>query len=405
MESLTITTSKQKLEGSVELPLSKSISNRGLIIAALSKGSVKNQRLSDADDTILLKKLLTQIHKGEDKQINCGNAGTTYRFLTALLAITSGEWLLVGDERMQQRPIGPLVNALKELGADISYIAKDGYPPLRIRGKRLSGGYAYINSALSSQFVSALMMIGPLMKDGVKLLVSGDTASLPYIYMTKDLMKKAGAEVDFRLPEIVIAGGGYKEAVLPYEADWSAAAFWYELMALSKGGELFLPGLKEDSIQGDSVLHRYFYMLGVETIFEGAGARIKKNHWLAEGFNFELNDHPDLAPSLVVTTAAKGFEGNFYGINGLKIKESDRAEALATELGKNGIKCTIDHDLLSFLPQKLGVRQTIDTYNDHRIAMAFAPLAILGTPVTINNPEVVSKSYPGFWRELQKVLN
>jgi len=404
VKTLKIIASKNILEGSVELPLSKSISNRGLMISALSGGSVKNEKISEADDTLLLDKLLKQIKAGSDHHVHCQNAGTVIRFLTAYLAITPGAWTLDGDYRMRQRPIGPLVDALKSLGGEIEYEGRGGYPPLKIEGKKLEGGSTFIDSAISSQFISALMMIGPLLENGLTLLSYGSPASLPYIYMTENMMKKAGAEIDIDLPEIKIRGNRYKGGLLPYESDWSAAAFWYELMALSKGGELLLHGLKEDSIQGDSVAAKYFYMFGVETIFKPEGALIRKNFWMAEGFNFILIEHPDLFPAMVVTTAAKGLEGNFYEIEGLRIKESDRPQALASELLKCGIKCSMEENLLSFKEQKINISKPIDTYNDHRIAMAFAPLAVLGSPITINNPEVVSKSYPNFWSELQKVL-
>jgi 3-phosphoshikimate 1-carboxyvinyltransferase len=219
------------------------------------------------------------------------------------------------------------------------------------------------------------------------------------------MMKNAGAGVSLGLPEIRISGKGYRGGQLPIETDWSSAAFWYELMALSEGGALLLRGLKEDSIQGDSIARKYFYMLGVETLFTAEGALIRKNKQLSEVFDYEVSQHPDLAPPLIVSTAAKGLKGNFYGIQGLRIKESDRSQALAEELLKCDVECRIEDDQLFFHGQKMNIKKAINTHNDHRIAMAFAPLAILGDPVTIENPEVVSKSYPNFWNELQKVLD
>jgi len=217
-------------------------------------------------------------------------------------------------------------------------------------------------------------------------------------------MRSAGAEVALDLPEIKIKGNGYKECIIPYETDWSSAAFWYELLALAEDGELFLPGLKEDSFQGDWLVKKYFYLFGIDTSFDSEGALIKKHDWLAEGFNFDITGNPDLAPAMILATAGKGFGGNFYGVAGLRNKESDRTQALANELAKCGVICTLEPDFLSFKAQKLKISEAIDTYNDHRIAMAFAPLAVLGEPITINNPEVVSKSYPEFWTELHKVL-
>lgn len=405
MESIRITARQNKLSSSVQLPLSKSISNRGLIISALSEGKATNVQLSDSDDTVLLAQLLEQLNEGKHTELNCHNAGTVLRFLTAYLSITPGEWILKGDERMHQRPIDPLVQALQELGAEIEYTKDEGSLPLRIKGKRLQGGNTSIMADISSQFISALMMIGPMMQDGLELICYEPFSSLPYIEMTARVMKAAGAELVLDMPNIRIKGTGYKESVLPFETDWSSAAHWYALMALAKDGELMLQGLKEDSLQGDSVTHSYFKMLGIETTFENEGARIRKHFWKAAGFNFMMKDHPDLAPSMIVTTAAKGFEGNFYGLENLKIKESDRVQSLINELAKCSIECSYEDGQLSFQSQKIKIKKAIDTYNDHRIAMAFAPLAMLGQPLTINNPSVVNKSYPAFWSELQKVLD
>lgn len=405
MESIKIIASTKVLEGIINLPLSKSMSNRGLMISALSDGRVRNVEVSDADDTVLLDKLLTQIQAAKDHHIYCQNAGTVMRFLTAFLAITPGLWTLDGDESMRQRPIGPLVDALRSLKAEVEYADKEGYPPLKIKGKRLVGGSVTIKSTISSQYISALMMIGPLLENGLIITTDGSQVSLPYIYMTENMMKEAGAVLSMMLPEIRIKGTGYKGGVLPYETDWSSAAFWYELMVLSEGGELFLRGLKEKSVQGDRVAQKYFQMLGVETIFKSGGAVIRKNDKLSADIDFELSQQPDLAPALIVCTAAKGINGSFYGIEGLRVKESDRVRALVLELLKCGIKCRVEDDLLTFKGQKIQISQAIETYGDHRIAMAFAPLAVLGTPVIINEPGVVSKSYPNFLDELHRVLD
>ena len=404
MASIKLIAKTAHISGEVNLPLSKSISNRALIISAISGGLVHHGPLSDADDTVLLRKLLQQISEGKDHHINCGNAGTVFRFLTAYLAMTGGSWILDGDERMRHRPIGPLVDALLKLGAEIIYAGHKGYPPLKINGKPLTGKKVFVNSDTSSQFISALMMIAPVLPEGLIIELMEVPASISYIYLTAEMMTMTGVDVEQRFPSIHIPAGAYKKCTLPAEADWSSAAFWYELMALSKGGQLLLRGLKEGSFQGDSVLERYFRSFGVETSYQPEGALITKTRPLNTVINFDLISCPDLAPAMIVTAAALGFEGNFIELNSLRIKESDRLEAIKNELGKAGIKCTITEDSLSFLPQKMEVTQPVDTYNDHRIAMAFAPLAILGKPITVNDPEVVSKSYPGFWNELQKVL-
>lgn len=404
MESITIKAPSKKIGGKVHLPLSKSISNRALMISTISKGMVKSGDLSDANDTLLLQKRLQQIKEGKDKHINAKDAGTAYRFLTAYLAITPGDWILDGDERMQKRPIGPLVDALQSLGAEIKYLGKKGYPPIAIKGKPLSGGHVNILASISSQFISALMMIAPTMPDGLKINLIGPGISIPYIDLTARLMRSAGAEVTMGLPEISVAGMDYQESMIPSESDWSSASYWYELFSLSRSEELFIHGLKKDSLQGDAVLPKYFDLLGVETSFENDGARLKKSYIQNPKINLDLTHSPDLALAIIMTTAALGLKGYFVGLSSLKVKESDRLEALATELGKAGIKCKINDDEFSFEAQTIDIKQPFNTYNDHRLAMAFAPLAILDKAVTINDPQVIKKSYPGFWDELSKVL-
>lgn len=404
MSSVRIIAKTEHINGKINLPLSKSISNRALMISAISGGKVKPGELSAADDTVLLQKLLHQIREGKDNQINAGNAGTVYRFLTAYLAVSPGNWILDGDERMRQRPVQPLVDALDDLGAEITYMGEDGYPPLQITGKTLNGGNVFMYAGYSSQYISALMMVAPLFKEGLSIGILKQAVSIPYIEMTASMMKAAGAEVEMDIPYIRISGN-YKAAALPFEYDWSAAAFWYELLALSKGGKLLLKGLKEESLQGDSVLERYFLSLGVETEFNDEGAVIKKGFFIDQHTNFHLADYPDLVPVCAVTAAGKGHNAMLIGVAGLKYKETDRLQALAQELGKAGITCTVSDDEIIFKAQRMEISEPFETYNDHRMAMAFAPLAILGQPVTVNNPEVVSKSYPGFWEELSKFLD
>jgi 3-phosphoshikimate 1-carboxyvinyltransferase len=404
MNSITVTASEHPLQGSVNLPLSKSISNRALIIAALSDGLVDHGPLSEAEDTVLLKKLLAQAADGSEQKLFCGNAGTVLRFLTAYLAIRPGKWVLDGDERMRQRPVGPLVDALQQLGADIKYEKEEGYPPLIIHGKELAGGRVQLNADISSQYTSALMMIAPMMRKGLQIQLRGGTVSLPYIYMTERMMSLAGASIKLDLPDIRVKSKAFTKSSLPAELDWSAAAAWYQVVSLSKKAKIFIPGLRENTLQGDQVMHKYFLLLGVETEFKPKGAFLSKSHWCGQACNFDLTGYPDLAPALIVTAAARGKKGHFMGLVNLRIKESDRMGAIATELEKAGVKCTIYQDELFFDPQILNITQPVETYNDHRIAMAFAPLAMLGRPVTINNPEVVRKSYPHFWEELKKVL-
>ncbi|HSG68490.1 MAG TPA: 3-phosphoshikimate 1-carboxyvinyltransferase [Bacteroidales bacterium] len=403
MDAMKISAIKKHLEGYVELPLSKSISNRALIISWLSGGKTSPGELSKADDTVLLHKLLRQIEVGKDRRLNAHNAGTVYRFLTAVLAITPGEWILDGDDRMCQRPIGPLVSALQDLGANIEYPGQEGFPPLRITGKNLEGGLVQIQADISSQFISALIMIGPALPRGLGIKMKGKKVSMPYLYLTMNMMKAAGAIIK-PTPSLGVLPVPYKSGILPSATDWSAAAPWYSLMALAEGGTLLLKGLEEKSVQGDRTLPSYFIMFGVESEWHAGGVMLRKRKIVKKDVNFDLSATPDLAPSIIVTAAALGYKGHFKGLETLRIKESDRIEAVSSELEKNGFKCHIGPHSISFEPQALEIKHPIDTYSDHRIAMAFAPLAILGKPIVINNPGVVSKSYPQFWKELTNVF-
>ena len=405
MASVKLTTGHKHIHADIDLPLSKSISNRALMISALSGGLVRPGNLSDADDTVLLQNLFQQIAKGEDRKLNSGNAGTVFRFLTAYLAGTEGQWTIGGTERMKKRPIGPLIHALKQMGADITYLEDMGFPPIEISGVEFNGGKVLINPGISSQFGSALMMIAPMMKDGLEIILTQPPASLSYLNMTASIMRKAGVDIEIDIPFIRIPGNGYKECTLPSEPDWSSAAFWYELMALADRGQILLKGLKKESMQGDSMLASHFLMLGVGTEYVEGGALLFKSGKVEPYINLDLKACPDMAPAMIVTTAALGLNGSFYGLNTLAIKESDRLEAISVELGKAGIKTNLGDDSISFQAQEINIEQPFDTYSDHRLAMTFAPLAILGKAVTIHDPEVVSKSYPGFWKELAKILN
>jgi 3-phosphoshikimate 1-carboxyvinyltransferase len=383
----------------VVLPRSKSISNRALIISAVSGGTVDPGELSEAADTLLMQQLLRQDREQTDPVLDAGNAGTVMRFLTAYLAATPGSRTLTGDERMQQRPIAPLVEALRGMGAAISYTGRQGFAPLHIEGRKLRGGTVTMDGGISSQFVSALMMIAPLLDGPLKIQLEGPVVSEPYIGMTASLMRIAGLDVQARLPLVKVPCHSYKPATLPPEPDWSSAAPWYSMVALREDLELLIKDLDEDSLQGDRVLADHFRLLGVETEKAVDGLRVYRGTRPEPGraISFDLRDCPDLAPSLIVTVAALGMEGHFSGLSTLPGKESDRLQALQAELGKAGIRCSVDSGSLSFIPQAMDLQHPVDPRGDHRIAMAFAPLAANGRPVTIMDPEVVEKSYPGFW--------
>jgi 3-phosphoshikimate 1-carboxyvinyltransferase len=397
---------KQSLKATVHLPSSKSISNRLLIIQALSGKNFSIKNLSEADDTTLLQELLSSNEKILDAQ----NAGTCFRFLTAYLAQKKGEWILTGSERMKQRPIRTLVDALKKLGADIKYLEKETFPPLSIHGKKLTGAELEIDTSQSSQFISALLLIAPCINGGLKLKLTGNKSSGPYMDMTLNLMKQSGIKILNNENAIEIPQQEYISGDCSVESDWSSAAFWYAMAALSDNADVSLKGLTAQSIQGDSIVAEWMNLFNVETHFVKDGAIINHHKKSPEKkFSFNFSQHPDLAPAFFVLCAALGLEATFSGVKNLSIKESSRAEALKTEFEKCGaeiIKISEDEYRIAPHPRPLskGKRSSslsFETYNDHRLAMAFAMLAIPLGRVEIKNPAVVSKSYPGFWNDLR----
>lgn len=392
-----------QLCGRIELPGSKSESNRLLILWALFPGKLTIRGLSSADDTRLLHQILA--NKRLQGTVDCHMAGTAYRFLTAYYAATPGAHvLLTGARRMLERPIGPLVDALRQLGADVRYVGKEGFPPLEIRGNQLTGSQVSIDGTTSSQFITALMLIGCTLPQGLRIRIQGYPVSVPYLYLTASTLWHLGLKVEIRLPEIVLYPSQPREALVRVEPDWSSASYWYLLALLSRRTEVYLPGLRIPSMQGDSAVRGYFDQLGVETVFLGSGIRIfKKTKSPTHPFLLDLRDTPDLAQTLAVALAASGQRGMLTGLDTLPVKETDRLQALLNELTRCGAKAEGSTNVLHILsPIHLQPDQVIHTYGDHRMAMAFAPLA-LHKPIVIENPSVVAKSYPTFWEDLKKV--
>lgn len=386
----------------IRLPASKSISNRALILNALCRHPYPIENLSDCDDTRVLDKAL---HAAESI-IDIGAAGTSMRFLTALLSQTPGERILTGSERMKQRPIKLLVEALRQTGAQIQYQEKEGFPPLRIQGRRLQGGNVTLDGSISSQYISALLLIAPCMKNGLTLTLTGKITSEPYINMTLGLMKTYGVSVQRTGNTLYVAPQKYTSVPFRVESDWSAASYWYEIAALSGSGRLILTGLKEKSLQGDSKTAYLFRQLGVGTRYQGDTVELYSYPSSGEKFVCDLSDQPDLAQTLAITCAFKAIPFHLSGLHTLKIKETDRLYALQTELGKLGFQVRIIGDAEL---QWQGERRTADsaplirTYDDHRMAMAFAPIALKKPGgIRIDCPEVVTKSYPAFWEDLKK---
>lgn len=398
-----------RLEATISLPASKSISNRALIIYALSGGKNMPSNLSDCDDTEVIINALRNM----PEEIDIKAAGTAMRFMTAYLSVMEGTHILTGTERMKHRPISILVDALRKLGANIEYVGTEGYPPLRITGQTLNGGLLEIPGNVSSQYISALLMIAPMLKEGMTLHLLGDIISRPYIDLTLWMMGEFGADAEwFSNDTIVVKPQPYKSRDYFIESDWSGASYWYEMMALcaDKRSEVKLTGLMDGSKQGDSTTRYIFSLLGVKTQFESKQAGIaqtvtlKQNGRCVPKLEYDFINAPDLAQTFVVTCAAKGIPFHFKGLSTLKIKETDRIEALKTEMRKLGYVLQ-DHNNSELIWD--GERcdptfeQGIDTYEDHRMALAFAPYAFLHDKLIINNPQVVTKSYPHYWEDLR----
>ena len=398
------------LQATITLPSSKSICNRALILAALSGRQTQLENLSDCDDTRVLVRAL----QSEKEVIDIMAAGTAMRFSTAYFSTTPGTHLITGTARMRQRPIGVLVEALRQLGANVEYAEVEGFPPLRISGRALKGGAISLPADVSSQYISALLMVGPTLQEGLRLHLVGTILSRPYIDMTISLMRQFGAEVKWEdEATICVAPQPYRPLKeFRVESDWSAASYWYELVALSPDPEarIVLPYLFENSLQGDSRIREFFVPLGVHTEFTTEGVVLTKRKAKAtKVLHLDLSEQPDLAQTLVVACAMLRQPFHFTGLQTLKIKETDRIAALRTELKKMGIRVEEANDSELFchdfgateLPTNAFV--SIDTYDDHRMAMAFAPCALRYPNLRINHPEVVSKSYPSFWQHLESL--
>ena len=399
----------ERLNQTIQLPASKSISNRALIIYALSGGRNLPENLSDCDDTEVIIDALRYM----PDEINIKAAGTAMRFMSAYLSVMRGTHIITGTDRMKHRPIAILVDALRRLGAQIEYVGEEGFPPLKITGKKLAGGFLEIPGNVSSQYISALLMIGPMLEEGLTLQLTGEIISRPYIDLTLWMMGEFGAEAKWSSADtITVDHKPYKGRDYYIESDWSGASYWYEMVALSndRNAEVRLTGLMDGSMQGDSTSRYIFSLLGVKTIFETQTkgvpqmVTLKKNGRGVTKLEYDFVNAPDLAQTFVVTCAALDIPFHFKGLATLKIKETDRIEALKREMAKLGY---VIHDVNDSELYWDGERcepqleQGIDTYEDHRMALAFAPFAMKHDGVIINNPQVVTKSYPKFWEDLK----
>lgn len=421
-QNIILTKKNKSVSGTVHLTGSKSECNRALIIEALSGGKVKVENISDAADTVTLVEVLSgKSEVGSQKSevgdsrlgtqdlrlVNIGPAGTAMRFLTAYFSFQDEEVILTGSERMKQRPIGILVNALREIGADIEYTENEGFPPLKIKGGagQQQKDKISIQGDISSQYITALLLTAARLPFGLTLDIEGELTSRPYVDMTLAMLQQAGIQHQWDGNSIHIAHQDFRETTLLVEPDWSAASYWYAIAALADEAELFLPGLTAYSLQGDSVITEIMANFGITSQFKDGGVYLKKEDKPLSRKIFDLKACPDLAQTIIVVCAALGHEATFTGLETLKIKETDRVLALQTELAKMGVKLIEKGQIYKldcserFIPESI----FINTYDDHRMAMAFAPLALIIPQVEIEDFEVVEKSYPAFWSDLEKV--
>ncbi|WP_456463772.1 3-phosphoshikimate 1-carboxyvinyltransferase [Lutibacter sp.] len=393
----------KKIKGSIQITGSKSETNRLLILQQFYQNlTIENS--SNSDDSKLMHKALAS----KSEEINIGHAGTAMRFLTAYFAVKkNSEIILTGSHRMKNRPIKILVDALVTLGADIQYLEKEGFPPLKISGKNLVNDFVEINGNVSSQYVSALLLIAPTLKNGLQLKFKGEVTSVPYIKMTLQLLAELGVEYVWENEIILIEPKQkIKDKTITVESDWSSASYYYSLVALSSNSEIKLTSYNKNSLQGDSVLATIYKNLGVETRFEDNSLVLKNNNTLIlKPLNINLISAPDIAQTIAVTCFGLGIECYLTGLHTLKIKETDRLVALKTEIEKLGGEVQITSETL-YLKSSNKIKENISifTYDDHRMAMAFAPLATK-VPIQIENENVVSKSYPTFWEDFKKVTS
>jgi len=395
----------KEIKGSINLPASKSISNRALIINALSYSPYPIRNLSDSDDTKVLEAALFS----NSNKFDIGHAGTAMRFLTAFLAKVVGEWEITGSERMQQRPIAILVDALNQLGAKIEYLKNEGCPPLKILGSHLKGQTIELDGSVSSQYISALLLIAPTIENGLTLKLKGNITSKSYIKLTLELMAQFGIQYRWEGNEIFVPEQNYFARDFTCEADWSGASYWYQIMSMIESGEVLLENLQLKSLQGDANIAEWFGQFGVISTQKDNGVLLAKTENIQPGkLVLDFIENPDVAQTMACLCVAKNIPFLFSGLKTLKIKETDRIAALQNELAKFGAELTEpEHGILawdgSINPEMEQENPIIKTYHDHRMALAFAPMALAGLKLQIDDPMVITKSYPAFWEDLEQI--
>ncbi|MEI8137467.1 MAG: 3-phosphoshikimate 1-carboxyvinyltransferase [Bacteroidota bacterium] len=411
---LVLSAPKNILNSTINLTGSKSINNRLLILNEVLGLHLSFENMSTSEDTLLLQNVLLSIKNKNSGTIDVHHAGTDMRFLTAYLSTKKGEWILTGSERMKERPIGDLVKALKSLGAEITFLEKENFPPLKITGKTLKGGTIEIDGSVSSQFVSALLLIAPTFENGLELTLKNEIVSWPYIQMTLDILSEFGLKVSTFLNTIKFSKSLIavpKSIIYKVESDWSSASYWFSLVALCENAEIKLTGLKNKSSQADAILPELYKQFGVTSTFKNNELILSQNPNINPDFEYDFTNCPDIAQTIAVTCFGLGINAKLTGLKTLKLKESDRIVALKTELEKFGAQVIITENSIQIQDSGLWTQDCrleskdlkIDTYNDHRMAMCFAPLSMRYEQVQIQNPKVVSKSYPQFWEDLKSV--
>ena len=390
----------ESLDAVVNLPASKSITNRLLIMQALSDGRITIGNVSNASDSVILSRLLKDL----PGQVDAGDSGTACRFMTSFLSNRPGRYTIQGTGRMHQRPMGELVEGLRLSGAQIEYLERSGFLPLRIFGKKLEGGVVNLDASLSSQFVTALLLIAPYTKKGLQLRIRGARSSMPYVDMTIGLMRQAGIKLEYDNDTIRIEPQEYRSVHFEVENDWSAASFWYEMVALSESGSVLLKSLRFDSLQGDSVIRSLMESFGVVSEEHADGVLIQKREGfsLPGEFRYDFRSCPDLVMPVAALCAAASVKAELTGVRNLRHKESDRIAALQSELIKTGARVEASDDRLVIVPRKMEVTPTVfQAHDDHRMVMSMAGLAMCFSVVSIDDHLPVSKSYPEFWKELK----
>ena len=399
--NLLLQTSQTNLQAQIAVTGSKSETNRLLLLQALFP-NITLANTSNSDDSEVMQKALL----GNEEIVDIHHAGTAMRFLTAYFAVNDGrEVVLTGSQRMQERPIKVLVEALEQLGAVISYEKEAGYPPIRIKGQKITASKVNIPANVSSQYISALLLVAPKLENGIEITLVGEITSVPYIHMTLALLNDLDIKTSFEGNVITVYPKQEVESkVMTVESDWSSASYFFSLAALSENAKISLTSYKKTSLQGDSALAEIYKQMGIDTHFEGNKMTlIKQSDFKPKTLNLELNNTPDIAQTIVVTCLGLGIGCYLTGLHTLKIKETDRLEALRIELTKLGANISVTNDSLTLVASdEINPNIKIATYNDHRMAMAFAPLA-LKVPIIIENAEVVSKSYPDFWEDMKKL--